>query len=59
MRHSLRGDGMIAGALTVLGALLRVPYLALIPTFGDEVMQTVQAMSIRPGEYMPLVGVDP
>jgi 4-amino-4-deoxy-L-arabinose transferase-like glycosyltransferase len=59
MKHSFRGDGMIAIALTVIGALLRVPYLALVPTFGDEVMQTVQAMSIRPGEYMPLVGVDP
>ncbi len=59
MRHWLRGDGMIAVTLTVIGDLLRVPYLALIPTFGDEVMQTVQAMSIRPGEYMPLVGVDP
>lgn len=59
MKLAFRGDGMIAVTLTVIGALLRVPYLALIPTFGDEVMQTVQAMSIRPGEYMPLVGVDP
>jgi 4-amino-4-deoxy-L-arabinose transferase-like glycosyltransferase len=50
---------MMAGALTVIGALLRVPYLALIPFFGDETMQTIQALSIRPGEYMPLVGVDP
>ena len=59
VKYSFRADATIAGALTVLGALLRVPYLALVPFFGDETMQTIQALSIRPGEYMPLVGVDP
>jgi 4-amino-4-deoxy-L-arabinose transferase-like glycosyltransferase len=54
-----RKDWLIAAALSLMGMLARVPYLALIPVFGDEVMQTVQALNIRPGEYMPLVGVDP
>ena len=48
----------MGGALTFVGALIRIPYLALIPVFEDEVMQTVYALSIRPGEFMPLVGND-
>ena len=51
-------DWLIAGALTLVGALTRIPYLTLIPVFGDEVMQTVYALSIRPGHFMPLVGND-
>jgi 4-amino-4-deoxy-L-arabinose transferase-like glycosyltransferase len=51
-------DWLIAGVLTLVGALMRIPYLTLIPVLGDEVMQTVYALSIRPGHFMPLVGND-
>jgi len=51
-------DWLIGGALTLVGALTRTPYLTLIPAFDDEVMQTVYALSIRPGHFMPLVGND-
>ena len=53
-----RPDLWIGGMLTLVGALTRIPYLTLIPVFGDEVMQTVYALSIRPGHFMPLVGND-
>jgi 4-amino-4-deoxy-L-arabinose transferase-like glycosyltransferase len=55
---SIKPDLLMAGALTLVGVLMRMPYLALIPVFEDEVMQTVYALSIRPGEFMPLVGND-
>jgi len=55
---SVKLDLLIGGALTLVGALIRIPYLALIPVFEDEVMQTVYALNIRPGEFMPLVGND-
>ena len=55
---SIKLDLLMGGALTFVGALIRIPYLALIPVFEDEVMQTVYALSIRPGEFMPLVGND-
>jgi len=58
MRNSSRWDWVMAGTLTLLGALLRTPYLALVPVFDDEVMETVYALSIRPGKFLPLVGVD-
>jgi 4-amino-4-deoxy-L-arabinose transferase-like glycosyltransferase len=58
-RHSPKFDLMIAVALTVVGALARIPYLAQIPPFADEVMQTVYALTIRPGHFLPLVGNDP
>jgi 4-amino-4-deoxy-L-arabinose transferase-like glycosyltransferase len=58
-RHSPKFDLMIAMGLTVVGALARIPYLALIPRFADEVMQTVYALTIRPGHFLPLVGNDP
>jgi 4-amino-4-deoxy-L-arabinose transferase-like glycosyltransferase len=51
-------DLLVAGALTLVGALTRIPYLVLIPDFRDEVMQTVYALSIRPSHFMPLVGND-
>ena len=58
-RHSsIKLDLLIGGALTLVGALTRIPYLSLIPVFDDEVMQTVYALSIRPGHFMPLVGND-
>ncbi len=56
---SLKWDLLIALALALLGVLARVWYLALIPVFEDEVLQTVYALNIRPGEFMPLVGNDP
>ena len=58
-RHSSKFDLLIGGVLTVVGALMRIPYLALIPIFEDEVMQTVYALTIRPGHFLPLVGNDP
>ena len=58
-RASRKSDLLIAVALTLFGVLTRIPYLALIPRFEDEVMQTVYALTIRPGEFMPLVGNDP
>jgi predicted membrane-bound mannosyltransferase len=59
MKLSLKHDILIAGLLSLVGLLTRVPYLALIPVFEDEVLQTVYALSIRPGDFMPLVGDDP
>jgi 4-amino-4-deoxy-L-arabinose transferase-like glycosyltransferase len=56
---SVKLDLLIAGALTLGGALARIPYLALIPTFQDEMMQTVYALNIWPGKFLPLVGNDP
>ena len=60
MRQATRkADVLIALALVLLGVLARTPYLAQIPVFEDEVGQTLYALSIRPGEFMPLVGNDP
>jgi len=58
-RASRKSDWLIAVALTLFGMLTRIPYLALIPRFEDEVMQTVYALTIRPGHFLPLVGNDP
>jgi 4-amino-4-deoxy-L-arabinose transferase-like glycosyltransferase len=58
-RHSsIKLDLLMGGALTLVGALTRIPYLALIPLFSDEVRQTIEALNIRPGGFMPLVGYD-
>ena len=59
MKLSLKHDMLIAGAFALAGILTRLPYLALIPVFEDEVFQTVYALSIRPGDFLPLVGDDP
>jgi 4-amino-4-deoxy-L-arabinose transferase-like glycosyltransferase len=58
-RPFIQLDLLMIVALVLLGALARAPYLALIPVLEDEAGQTVHALSIQPGEYMPLVGVDP
>jgi len=58
-RLSIQLDLLIAGALTLGGALARIPNLALIPSFQDETMQTVYALNIWPGKFLPLVGNDP
>jgi uncharacterized membrane protein (Fun14 family) len=58
-RNNIKRDLLIATALTLIGVLTRLPYLALIPVFEDEALQTVYALSIRPGEFLPLVGNDP
>jgi len=58
-RSNIKRDLLIGGALSLAGALTRVPYLALIPVFEDEALQTVYALAIRPGEFLPLVGNDP
>lgn len=55
---STKLDLSIAAGLALMGALTRAPYLALIPDFQDEVMQTVYALSIQPGKFMPWVGND-
>ncbi len=52
-----QSDLLIAAALSLGGALMRLPYLALMPVFEDEVLQTVYALSIQP-KFMPLVGND-
>lgn len=54
-----KADILVALALALFGVLTRIPYLALIPVFEDEVGQTLYALSIQPGELMPLVGNDP
>jgi 4-amino-4-deoxy-L-arabinose transferase-like glycosyltransferase len=59
MKRTILYDLLIAGALALAGVLARLPYLALIPVFEDEAFQTVYALSIRPGDFMPLVGDDP
>src|SRR5512136_784086 len=59
MRRPIRHDVLIAGALSLLGVLARLPYLAFVPVFEDEVFQTVYALSVRPGDFLPLVGDDP
>ena len=59
MKRTIHSDLLIAGALALAGVLTRLPYLALIPVFEDEVFQTVYALSIRPGDFLPLVGDDP
>ena len=59
MQVSRKYDILIAGLVSLAGVLARVPYLALIPVFEDEALQTVYALSIRPGGFMPLVGDDP
>jgi hypothetical protein len=33
--------------------------LALIPLYHDETASTIYALAIKPGEFMPLVNVDP
>jgi hypothetical protein len=58
-RSNIKRDLLIAGALSLAGVLTRLPYLALIPVFEDEALQTVYALSIKPGEFLPLVGNDP
>jgi len=58
-RPFTRLDLLIAGAISVAGALTRIPYLTLIPVFNDCVLQPTIALTIRPGGYMPLVGNDP
>jgi 4-amino-4-deoxy-L-arabinose transferase-like glycosyltransferase len=57
-RSSIRFDLLLAAMLSVFAALVRAPYLALIPRFEDEVLQTVYALSIGPGEPLPLAGAD-
>ena len=59
MKPVIKQDLLIATALASIGALTRLPYLALIPVFEDEALQTVYALAIRPGEFLPLVGNDP
>ena len=51
-------DILIAVALTLGGVATRVPYLAQIPVFSDEVLQTIYALRIQPGEPLPLAGAD-
>src|SRR5512136_1611982 len=51
-------DWGMAVALSLAAVLPRIPYLALIPRFDDEAMETVLALSFRPGAVMPLVGID-
>lgn len=56
---SISRDLLVTLALSLGGVLTRMPYLALIPMFDDEVRQTVYALNIQPGRFLPLVGQDP
>jgi len=56
---SVSKDLLVTLALSLGGVLARMPYLALIPMFDDEVQQTVYALHIQPGRFLPLVGNDP
>ena len=55
---SLKLDLSIGLFLSLGGLLARLPYVALIPVFNDEVQEAVYALSIKPGRFMPLVNVD-
>ncbi len=57
-RTGLGLDILMAVALTLGGVATRVPYLAQIPVFSDEVLQTLYALHIQPGESLPLAGAD-
>ena len=57
-RSPIKWDLLTAGALSLGAALVRMPYLALIPVFEDEIAETVFALNIRLGEFMPLVDND-
>jgi predicted membrane-bound mannosyltransferase len=52
-------DVLIGVALSLVGVLMRAPYLALSPMFEDETRQTIYALDIKPGVFMPLTGNDP
>lgn len=56
---AVQQEWIMALALSLMAALVRAPYLALIPVFEDEALQTVYALSIEPGRFLPLVGNDP
>ncbi len=55
----LKSDVAIACALTLVGLLTRLPYVALIPLYHDETATAIYALAIKLGEFMPLVNVDP
>jgi len=57
-RSSIKWDLLIAGALSLGGLLARLPYVALVPVFTDGVIHTMYALSIQPGKFMPLKGLD-
>lgn len=60
MRHSSKKSDLLVGlALSLGGLLARVPYAALVPVFTDGVIHTMYALSIQPGKFMPLKGLDP
>ena len=52
-------DVLISVGLSLVGVLTRAPYLAQSPMFEDEVLQTIYALNIKPGVFMPLTGNDP
>ena len=59
LRLSPKSDLLIAAALFLGGALTRVPYAAMVPLFTDGVIHTTYALSIQPGKFVPLKGLDP
>ena len=56
---STRQDLLIAGILGLFGPATRLPYAGMIPVFTDGVIHTLYALSIQPGKFMPLKGLDP
>ena len=58
MKRAFNRDLLFAVALSLVGALTRAPYLALIPLFEDEIAEAMFALNIRLGGFMPLVDND-
>jgi predicted membrane-bound mannosyltransferase len=58
-RSVIKLDILIGIALILAGLLTRLPYLAFIPLFDDETTDAVYSLTIKPGEFMPLVNIDP
>ena len=52
-------DLLVGIALILTGLLTRLPYVAFIPLFDDETTDTLYSLTIKPGEFMPLVNIDP
>ena len=51
-------EGWIAVGLSALALLARLPYLALIPYFEDETLETTIALKVWPGGQLIAVGWD-
>lgn len=57
-RLARRREGWLFLILSVGALLIRLPYLALIPYFEDETLETIIALKVWPGGQLILVGWD-